>query len=248
MNYKLKLTQFTGPIEKLLELIEEKRLPITDLSLAEVTTNFLNYLKEIKKIEPRALADFIVIASRLLLIKSKTLLPSLELTEDEEEGIRNIGEQLRKYQEFKPAINLFKKTWEQNGYSISRSLFLGRPPIFYPPKDLNVKVLHQAINSIFESIKQLSPAVSKIELSIISLEEKIKELMERLEGGIQKFGKFTKEKSRSEVIVLFLALLHLLHNQTIKVDQKHSFSDIIIEKYKEQTLLPHLKEEKNIVL
>lgn len=231
MNYELRTQQFTGPIEKLLELIEEKKLPIADLSLAEVTADFLNYLKAIEKAEPRVLADFIVVASRLLLIKSKALLPNLELTEEEQEGIKDLEERLRRYKEFKPAIDLFKKTWEQKGYSVARPLFLGRPPIFYPPKDLDAKILHSAVNSIFETLKQLSPEVQTIESSMISLEEKIKEVVNRLESGIQQFGAFTKEKSRSEVIVLFLALLHLLRDQIIKADQKQGFSDIIIEKH-----------------
>ncbi|MEE8131452.1 MAG: segregation/condensation protein A [Candidatus Paceibacterota bacterium] len=229
--YQLTLQQFTGPIEKLLELIEEKKLPVAELSLAEVTADFLNYLKTIKEVEPRILADFVVVASRLLLIKSKSLLPNLELTEEEERGIKDLEERLRRYQAFKPAINLFKKTWEQKGYSVSRPLFHGRPPVFYPPKDLDVKILHSAVNSIFETLKQLSPEVQTIELSAISLEEKIKEIIKRLESGIQQFGKLTKEKSRSEVIVLFIALLHLLRDQIIKAEQKQGFSDIIIEKH-----------------
>ena len=84
MNYELKTEQFSGPIEKLWELIEEKKLEITELNLAEVTADFLNYLKTIEKVEPKLLADFVVIASRLLLIKSKALLPNLELTVEEE--------------------------------------------------------------------------------------------------------------------------------------------------------------------
>ncbi|HDH31602.1 MAG TPA: segregation/condensation protein A [Candidatus Wolfebacteria bacterium] len=261
MNYELRTQQFTGPIEKLLELIEEKKLPISDLSLAEVTADFLHYLKTLTNTDftqtntdnartntkksqhksvsspcesaysPRLLADFVVIASRLLLIKSKSLLPNFELTEDEEEGIKDLERRIRLYKEFKPAIDLFKKTWEQKGYSVSRPLFHGRPPVFYPSKNLDIKILHQAINSVFEAIKELSPETQTIELSEISLEEKIKEVIKRLEVGIQHFGKLTKEKSRLEVIVFFLALLHLLRDQVIKVEQKQGFSDIMIEKH-----------------
>ncbi|MEK7555492.1 MAG: segregation/condensation protein A [Patescibacteria group bacterium] len=230
-NYELKTEQFTGPIEKLLEFIEEKKMSITDLSLAEVTADFLNYLKTIETIEPRLLADFIVVASRLLLIKSKSLLPGLELTEEEEIGINDLEERLRRYQEFKPAINLFKKAWERKGYSVSRPLFHGRPPVFYPPKDLNVEILRKSVESIFEALKQLEPEVQIIESSMISLEEKIKEVINRLEKGLQQFGELTKEKSRSEVIILFLALLHLLRDQIIKVEQKEGFSEIAITKH-----------------
>ncbi len=228
--YQLKLRQFAGPIEKLLELIEEKKLPIAELSLAEVTADFLNYIKAMEAVEPRILADFVVVASRLLLIKSKALLPNLELTEEEEDGIKDLEERLKRYQAFKPAIGLFKKLWERKGHSVSRPFLFGRPSIFYPPKDLNSETLREAVESVFEILKRLEPEVQTIESSMISLEEKIGEIVKCLESGIRQFGALAKEKSRSEVIVLFLALLHLLRDQLIKAEQKQGFSDIIIEK------------------
>ena len=93
--YQLNIQQFFGPIEKLLELIEEKKMEITDLNLAEVTADFLNYLKTLVNVDSRVLADFVVVASRLLLIKSKALLPSLELTEEEEQDISDLKTESR---------------------------------------------------------------------------------------------------------------------------------------------------------
>jgi len=91
MNYEVKLEQFTGPLNKLLELIEARKLEITALNLAEVTEDFINYIRSLEKgADPEILADFIVVASRLILIKSKTLLPSLELTEEEEGEIKDL--------------------------------------------------------------------------------------------------------------------------------------------------------------
>lgn len=236
--YKVQTDKFSGPIEKLVELIEQRKLPITELSLAEVTADFLKYLKTIEKIEPRLLADFIVVASRLLLIKSKSLLPEFKLTVEEKEGIKDLEERLRRYRAFKPAIYLFKKTYERNGYSVSRPLFLGRfvsptggSPIFYPSKNLSVKILHRAINSVFEAFREFAPEVRVSEFSpMLSLEEKIEEVVNRLQEGIGQFGKIAAGKSRSEIIVLFLALLHLLRDQLVKAEQKEGFSDIIIEK------------------
>jgi segregation and condensation protein A len=228
--YELSLENFSGPIEKLLELIEEKKLKITELNLAEVTADFLNYLKQIEKVEPRLLADFVVVASRLLLIKSKALLPTLQITEEEEKDIKDLEARLRFYQQFKPAINLIKKMSEQSGISISRPLFFGRPAAFYPPKNLEIKDLHNAVKSIFETLEQFQKETKIVKLSLISLEEKIEEITKRI-GENLKFHELTKEKPREEIIVLFLALLHLLAKQLIKVEQKEKFSDIIIEKF-----------------
>ena len=82
--FDLKTAAFSGPLEKLLELVEERKLPITEVNLAEVTNDFLDYLRTLKTVDPSVLADFIVVASRLILIKSKALVPELTLTPEEE--------------------------------------------------------------------------------------------------------------------------------------------------------------------
>lgn len=228
--YQLNLEQFSGPVDKLLQLIEERKLEITEFSLAEVTADFLNYLKQIEKIEPRILADFVVVASQLLLIKSKALLPGLSLTGEEERSIKDLESRLRFYQQFKPAINYLKELSEQNDVSISRPLFFGRPAIFYPAENIKIEELYKALKKIFEGIQELSES-QIIKSSLISLEEKVQEIVNRLnKGGRVGLGELIKGKSRSEIIVFFLALLHLLADQLVKVKQKNKFSDIIITK------------------
>jgi len=248
--YELKLEQFTGPIEKLLDLIEERKLEITELNLAEVTADFLTYLDMLTDADgtqtnaeksPRLLADFIVVASQLLLIKSKALLPNFQLTGEEEKDVKDLQNRLHFYRQFKPAMGHLKKLWEQNNISISRPLFSGRPAFFYPADNIKINDLYKLVKGIFETIQQLSEKSQIIKSSLITLEEKIEEIMNRL-GPARlndvshsgrpdlNFGKLAKEKPRSEIIVLFLALLHLLAKQLIKVEQKKQFSDIMIEK------------------
>ncbi len=241
MNYELRLTQFSGPIEKLLEMIEEKKLEITELNLAEVTADFLQYVTRINAdnnadkrgyvgVEPRLLADFVVIAAKLLLIKSKALLPNFQLTEEEEKDIKDLENRLKIYRQFKPAIDHLKELSERNKISISQPLFSRRPIIFYPSENLKIDELHKAIKGIFDNFKQFQNETKIIRSSLITLEEKIEEIVNRLGIESFKFEELTKEKPRSEIIVLFLALLHLLAKQSISVEQKEKFSDIIIEK------------------
>lgn len=231
MIYQLQLQQFSGPIEKLLELIEEKKLEITELNLAEVTADFLKYLQSLTAtVEPRILADFVVIASRMLLIKSKALLPNLKLTEEEETDIKDLEERILRYQKFKPAIILFKNLCEKNSFSVSRSFFQGYPPTFCPAKNVDLDSLRQSIAKLFEYLNSLSLETQKIESPLIKLEEKIEEIAKQIENDIVHFSKITREKSRTEIIVLFLALLHLLRDQIIKVEQNKKFDDIIIQK------------------
>ncbi len=234
--YELKLEQFSGPIEKLLELIEEKHLAITELSLAEITADFLNYLKKIDSstsltIEPRLLADFVAVAAQLLLIKSKALLPDLKLTSEEEEKIKDLEGRLFFYQQFKPAINYLKELSENRNISVSRPLFFGRSAFFYPSENVKIDELYKAIKGIFESIVEV-PEKQTIRSSLINLEEKIEEIIKRLNVNSRglEFNKLTSEKSRAEIVVMFLAVLHLLANQLINIEQKNRFEDIIIGK------------------
>lgn len=144
------------------------------------------------------LADFIVVASKLLLIKSRAILPGLPLTEEEEKDIKDLEARLSFYQQFKPAIAALKKIAEQKNFAFSRQLFFGRPAIFYPPKNLNNEALRRAMDSALEAIKEITTRETEvIESSIISLEEKIKEVINRLGEGTQRFGKIAKEKSRA---------------------------------------------------
>ncbi|MEK7114522.1 MAG: segregation/condensation protein A [Patescibacteria group bacterium] len=230
MNYELRIEKFSGPIEKLLELIEEKKLEITELNLAEATADFLNYIKKIENIEPRLLADFVVVAAKLLLIKSKALLPNLQLTEEEEKDIKDLENRLKIYRQFKPAIDHIKRLSEQKRILISQPLFSRRPTIFYPSENLKVNELYKAIKGIFENFKQFQNETKIIRSSLVTLEEKIEEIVNRLGIESLNFEELTKEKPRSEIIVLFLALLHLLAKQSIKIEQKEKFSDIMITK------------------
>lgn len=229
-SYQLKTEKFSGPIEKLLELIEDKKMEITELSLAEVVADFLNYLKTIEQKEPRMLADFIVVASRLILIKSKALLPTLELNEEEKEDIKDLEERLRRYAEFKPTMAIFKKLFETNNFFISRQFLSNHEPVFYPADNFNVSSMQSAIKNIFDVFSQLTIKTQKIEPELIKLEDKINEIIKKIESGIAKFSDITKEKSRQEIIILFLALLHLLKEQLIKVEQKEMQGDILFKR------------------
>lgn len=250
IKYEVRTEQFNGPMEKLLELIEGKKMEITRLNLAMVTDDFLRYLENLRKnnrldaafetpddgdshkneTEIKLLADFLVVASRLLLIKSKALLPDLELSAEEEEDIKDLEKRLKFYAAFKPAVASLKKLSEQKNTAFSRPLFLGRPAIFYPSSRTTINTLHRAMENILSSFRQLSLEFQIIEPILIKLEEKIEEIIRKIQEGISHFGHLIKEKSRQEIVVMFLALLHLLREQAIEVEQKEKFSEIIIKK------------------
>src|SRR3989344_4289829 len=143
MNYEVKLDKFSGPLEKLLELIEARELEITLINLGKVTGDFLDYLKSLdeQSKHPSVLADFIVVASHLLLIKSKAILPSLELTEEEEVDIHDLEARLKIYKEFKNAGVIVEGLWKKAPSYHGREFFANLPVIFYPSKNITIELL-----------------------------------------------------------------------------------------------------------
>ncbi len=255
MFYELKLENFQGPLDKLLELIEARRLEITEISLAEVTDDFLSYLRKLEKIAGdnkteylRLLADFIQIASRLVFIKSKSLLPDISLTDEEQAEIRDLENRLKLYKEFKPAMNHLFRLWRTGDFEFSRPYFLSstgaipagfsptgageKTKFFYPGQNLSVAALTNALQKIFEIFKNFyeEETVAK---EIISIEEKIKEIINRIqEIGELSFRQISKKGQRAEMIAIFLAILHLAHERLIQIEQKSRFSDIMIKRLK----------------
>ena len=240
-EYELHVGEWSGPLEKLLELIETEKLGINEVSLAKVTDGFLQYLEEFKhagdageekfRIDLRVLADFISIASRLIFLKSKYLLPGLALTDEEEADIKDLEDRLKIYQQLKPALKYLNALWKTSHKSYSRPYFPGQAVVFYPGKTLDTEALQVALGGIFETIKTYELETETIKEKIITLEEKISEVLSRVqkEGDMQ-FKNLSSAKSRSEMIVVFLAILHLAREQLVLLEQMDNFSDIMIKK------------------
>jgi len=238
MEYELKMERFSGPLNKLLELIEEKKLEISEISLAEVTDDFLNYLKKLEKIEVPVLADFIAIASRLVFLKSKSLLPGLVFDDEEEEGIKDLERRLKMYKELKPAIKNVHDLWLKHNagygrpyFSPTKSIGLLEGGFFYPGDQIDMETILSSLYRILDAFKILELETETIRDKVISLEEKIEEVIERLKNELESsFGKMVSQKVRAEIVVIFLAILHLARDQRIFLTQDKSFSDIMITK------------------
>ncbi|MHB9019909.1 MAG: segregation and condensation protein A [Minisyncoccota bacterium] len=244
-KYEIKLDQFTGPLDKLLELIEERKMEITVVNLAEITNDFLKYLQNLNEetTHPSIIADFIIVASKLLLIKSKALLPSLELTQEEEKDIQDLELRLKIYKEFKEASIHVKTLWENKKYCYGKELFSDLPPIFYPPKNLEIKDLMGPIEKIIAELKALIPEKKTVKKTVVSIKEKMEELLNRFKQKAENsFKNVIESKSKLEIIVFFLAVLHLIRDRLITSTQDDQFSDIIIKQKPKETE-PALNDE-----
>lgn len=234
--YEVKTNDFSGPMEKLLFLIQEKKMDINNVALAEVTADFLAYVKKLKELEKkgkeieRLIADFIVVAARLLLIKSKTLLPEIEFTEEEEAEVKDFELRLKIYKEMKEAVKFFVDLKNRGRRRFSRELFFDRPAIFHPSRQLKLKEILATIKKVTESIKSEIKEEKREKKKIVTVEEKMAELLSRIKEGFFSFSKITGGRGKEEVVALFLAVLHLIRDRLITVSQENNFSDVIIKK------------------
>jgi segregation and condensation protein A len=246
MPYEVTLNQWSGPLEKLLELIETQELTVSEVSMAKVTDDFLKYLAKFReggatgeekfRVDLRILADFIAVASRLIFLKSKNLLPGLPLSGEEEADIRELEERLRRYQAIRPALRHLHALWRASHRSYSRPYFLGRggvagQSVFYPGKDLDIAGMEGALAKIFDTVTAYAFETETIKEKIITLEEKISEVLARVkQEGDLRFERLSGEKPRAEMIVLFPAILHLAREQIVLLEQMENFSDIMVKK------------------
>src|SRR3990167_8700851 len=174
MDYKVNLEKFSGPLDLLLSIIEEKKLGISEISLSQVADQFLEYLKKLENTQElkenikssseyqRILADFLVIASRLILIKSRSLLPILVLSDEEEGDIKDLEERLKIYQKFRALGQELGHFAKDRAPYFSREYFLNLPlvygeqgrTIFYPPKNISSEELFKIYEAFIKTLPQ----------------------------------------------------------------------------------------------
>ncbi len=231
MSFKVKTQSFEGPLDLLLELIEKKKLFISDISLAQVTDDFIEHIKNMGDIAIGESAHFILVASTLLLIKSKSLLPNLVLTEEEQGDIHNLELRLKIYKRIKDASqNIANIFGDEIIFAKSQSIPI--QPVFTPEPNFN---LERALSSLQDLINRLPKKdnTPKVLLKkVISLETMIGNLTTRISSHLRlSFKEFTKEhkENKVNVIVSFLAMLELVKQGIVQATQEDHFGDIQME-------------------
>lgn len=241
MTFAVNTAVYKGPIEKLLELVEEKKFEITELSLAQVTGDFLKYAETLRSAEGDGqgedlkplIADFLVVASRLLLIKSRVLLPNLELDEEEEEDIRDLELRLKLYRELKGTKGYIRDIWRDTPYMVGREFLMAKEPMFLPPQGLRPSHLEEAVRQMVQELQRFLMPEEKVRRVIVRLQDKIQEILGRLTEKPMDLGHLDGKKKREEIVMLFLAVLHLVRDNFIHVEQSEEFGRIFIAKRKE---------------
>jgi len=231
MSYQIKVESFQGPFHLLLQLIEKQEFDITEISLAQVADEFLNYLKELKEVHPKELADFLEIAAKLILIKSRVLLP--QINNEDEEDEEDLVKQLKIYQQYVLASREVENLVKNSNRSFSRDKIpLEIIPNFFQEVKVDLKTLEKYFNNFFENlIRQMKFKQKTFKRKFISLKEKIGELLKNLKGKKEIiFNSLIKGKQRPDQVGLFLATLELAKRKEICIQQAGLFEDIIISR------------------
>lgn len=239
-SYTIKTSSFEGPLALLLSLVEKRKLFINDVSLAEVTDDYINYVNNINVSQPGEISNFILVAATLILIKSKSLLPTLDLSLDEKSDIKDLEDRLRLYELFsKLSLDVKENFGKKIMFApLDRKSDL----LIFLPDDQITKESMMAFAG--DVLGRMPKAVYLPEVEVkkvVSIKEMIDSLTERIEKSIRvNFRDFSGASARGaqvvtreekiNVIVSFLAMLELVRNGLLNAIQENSEADIIIEK------------------
>jgi segregation and condensation protein A len=231
-GYQVQITAFEGPLDLLLQLIEKEKLSITEISLASVTDQYLAYMESREHVPLEDLSSFLSIAAKLILIKSRALLPILTFTETEEEAIEDLQIQLELYALFKERAKHIQLLLEGEQNFAVRDRYLGLENVYFPPEGIQPQDLYEALVAFIGELEKSTPLPEAALQRIISLEKRITDIQSLIATrGQIAFSEIMKgESPKEEVIVSFLALLELVKQKFILIEQTAHFQEMIIQK------------------
>lgn len=229
-EYIVSLDRFEGPLDLLYQLIERRKLQINSISLAKVTADFIAHLRNVPTIPIEEVAHFAHIASLLILIKSKSLLPILEYTKEEESDVTVLEDRMRLFSYIQeravPALNTWGKT-----------TFIVRPPkqerdwSFSPDASCTARGLKHNALSIIRDLAFLKEPPKKKIGRIIPIEKVIEKVMSAVTERVSvSFRDLVKPADKCEKIVSFLAVLELMRKNLLVATQCGQFDDIMVTK------------------
>lgn len=227
-GFTIRTDAYEGPLELILELIEKRKLLVNELSLAQVTDDFISYVRMGEHFPMEDAANFINVAATLLLIKSRSLLPNLELSHEEEEDVQDLKRRLELYEVARTAARDLAKLF---GRRVMYSAGDREPDVvFAPTRDATLENIEQALRMLLAS-KEKEEKLPEVRIKpLVSIEEMMDTLRERVERALTvSFKEFTGDKTEKvEVIVSFLALLELVKMGAMEAEQYDAWGDIKI--------------------
>jgi segregation and condensation protein A len=221
--------QYSGPLDFLLQLLESEDMNITEISLSSVTEKYLHHIDAMEEKHPEELVDFLVVAAKLVLLKSKKLLP--QLLPDEEDGI-DLESQLKLYKQFVEASKDIDMLWLSEKRSVFRVEPTRKSVGFVPPNNVNIESLRESFEKLVYRLTPPKPLPKTTIDKAVSMKAKILHIHKALQKKKKAyfFDILENSKNKTDIIVSFLAILELVKQKTVSLHQDDSFSDILIKR------------------
>ena len=227
-GFSIKTDSYEGPFELLLDLIEARKLLVNDLALAHITEDFISHVRSQDDFPVEETANFIHIAATLLLIKSKSLIPDLTLSEEENADVEDLKRRLAAYEKVREASRELARIFGKRVLAPEGE----RAPeiVFAPARDFSAQALAEALARVLaarEAVEELPEARVK---PLVTIEEMMDRLAARVQNAMTlSFKDFAgTQKEKVEVIVSFLALLELVKQGAVAAEQFDTYGDIRI--------------------
>lgn len=242
-QFTVKTEAFEGPLDLLLSLIEKRKLFINDISLSKVADDYIEHVNKMGELPVGMTAHFILVASTLILIKSKSLLPSIQLSQEEEGSIEDLERRLKFYKKIKELSVHIQKKFGTN-IIFSKSTGPDIPVVFSPDEDISIQNILEAVKNTISNLPKKEVLPKTVLEKIISLEDMIGRLTDRISNDLKiSFSEFTKthgsatgskhkaisREEKKNIIVSFLALLELVKQGILEARQEKIEEDIHIE-------------------
>ena len=234
-EYTVRTEVFEGPLDVLLQLVEKRKLFINDIALSQVADDYVVFTQRMDNLPIDETANFVVIAATLILIKSRSLLPQMDLTGDEEQTIEELQHRLKLYKQIKElSIHVEDGFGKNIIFSRHQRKIANHASVFSPDTNTTVNDLHSAVTSVLGKVPKKEKVPEAVLRTVVSLEETIDSLIDRVTSGLTlSFRDFSGHGAdrgeRVNIIVSFLAVLELVKQGSLSAHQDDSFSDIAIE-------------------
>jgi segregation and condensation protein A len=219
---------FSGPLDLLLRLIEDQQMDISQVSLGTVTEQYLAALQKLEELPVDELADFLVVAAKLVYIKSKLMLPTAAI--DDEDVGTDLERQLRLYKTFVEAAKDVHRLWNRRRPIYTRDGYAHLEPIFNPPADLQAEDLRAIFGEILKELEPITRLPQTVLIRTINIRQTIARIRDQL--VTQRRAHFhtmlRQAKNRTEAIVTFLAMLELVKQRTVTIVQVGRYGDMEI--------------------
>jgi segregation and condensation protein A len=236
-SFALRLPNYEGPLDILLRLIEERELEITEVSLAAVADQFIAHIEAIGNKDPQTISQFLSIAAKLILIKSRALLPQISAQTEEQEEVDDLVSQLKAYQRFKRAAQILKAR-ESAGLRSYRI----EPPTIQRPQSKSLPLDKVTLDALARAMQRVvdrwlpPPAADEM---ISRLPFTVNDCMDRIRASVKDKPRvlFTDMivgvNTRAEIVITLLALLELLKRYQVRAYQDALFGEIWFEHFPE---------------